>query len=138
MTEIEIAGIDVASLDKANADVFYQLGILYSAGGEITADYVTAHKWFNIAAARGNHEAARLRREIATDYVTAHKWFNIAAARGNQEAARLRKEIANEMSEAQIASAQRAARDWLKPKVNEVAAPVLKLVQPVVEIRHAA
>ena len=102
MTEIEIAGIDVASLDKANADVFYQLGILYSAGGEITADYVTAHKWFNIAAARGNHEAARLRREIAT-----------------------------EMSEAQIASAQRAARDWLTPKAGEVTAPVIQLIQPV-------
>jgi TPR repeat protein len=111
MTEIEIAGIDVASLDKANADVFYQLGILYSAGGE-----------------------------IATDYVTAHKWFNIAAARGNQEAARLRREIANEMSEAQIASAQRAARDWLKPKAGETPATVLTLVQPaaVIEERHAA
>jgi TPR repeat protein len=97
MTEIKIAGIDVASLDRANADVFYQLGVLYSAGGE-----------------------------IATDYITAHKWFNIAAARGNQEAARLRREIAIEMSDAQIASAQRAARDWLRPKVVEI------------EIRHAA
>ncbi len=111
MTEIEIAGIDVASLDKANADVFYQLGILYSAGGEIATDYVTAHKWFNIAAARGNREAARLRREIAT-----------------------------EMSEAQVASAQRTAREWLKPKAGEVSASVVSLVQPVAIIaeRHAA
>ncbi|HWM46765.1 MAG TPA: hypothetical protein VNR11_07620 [Xanthobacteraceae bacterium] len=85
MTAIELAGIDVAKLDQASADVFYQLGILYSAGGEIPADYVSAHKWFNIAAARGNKEAARLRREIAF-----------------------------EMSENEIALAQRAARDWLK------------------------
>ncbi len=85
MTTIELAGIDVAKLDAANADVFYQLGILYSAGGDIPVDYVTAHKWFNIAASRGNQEAARLRREIAS-----------------------------EMSDAEIATAQRAARDWLK------------------------
>jgi TPR repeat protein len=111
MTEIEIAGIDVASLDKANADVFYQLGILYSAGGEIAADYVTAHKWFNIAAARGNQDAVRLRREIAS-----------------------------EMSEAQVASAQRAARDWLKPKAGDVLAPVVALNPPaaMIEHRHAA
>jgi uncharacterized protein len=95
MTAIELAGIDVATLDLANGDVFYQLGILYSAGGQIPADYVSAHKWFNIAAARGNREALRLRREIA-----------------------------EEMSEDQIASAQRAARDWLKT------APT-----PVVEVR---
>ncbi len=85
MTTIELAGIDVAKLETANADVFYQLGILYSAGGEIPADYISAHKWFNIAAARGNKDAARLRREVAA-----------------------------EMSENEIATAQRAARDWLK------------------------
>jgi TPR repeat protein len=83
MTEIELKGL--ATLDASNADVFYQLGILYSAGGEIPADYVTAHKWFNIAASRGNAEAIRMRREIA-----------------------------EEMSEADVASAQRAARDWLR------------------------
>jgi len=33
--------------------------------------------------------------------------------RGNAEAARLRREIAEEMSEAEIAAAQRAARDWI-------------------------
>jgi uncharacterized protein len=49
----------------------------------------------------------------AVDLVAAHKWFNLAAMRGNKEAARLRREIAAEMSPAQIAAAQRAARDWL-------------------------
>ena len=37
MTEIELKGL--AAFDASNADVFYQLGILYSAGGEIPADY---------------------------------------------------------------------------------------------------
>jgi len=49
----------------------------------------------------------------AADLVAAHKWFNLAAMRGNQEAARLRREIAAEMSPDEISAAQRAARDWL-------------------------
>jgi hypothetical protein len=50
---------------------------------------------------------------MAADMVSAHKWFNIAALRGNAEAARSRREIAEEMSDADIAAAQRAARDWI-------------------------
>ena len=34
--------------------------------------------------------------------------------RGNEDATRLRREIAEQMSESEIAAAQRAARDWLK------------------------
>ena len=48
-----------------------------------------------------------------TDMVSAHKWFNIAALLGNAEAAQLRREIADEMTEAEVAAAQRAARDWV-------------------------
>ena len=44
----------------------------------------------------------------------AHKWFNIAAMRGHADAARLRREIAEQMGDAEIGCAQRAARDWLK------------------------
>lgn len=112
MTAIELAGIDVATLDRANGDVFYQLGILYSAGGEIPADYVSAHKWFNIAAARGNKEALRLRREVAA-----------------------------EMSDDQIASAQRAARDWLKTAptpVAEVETAAFAEIVPVAALQRQA
>jgi TPR repeat protein len=48
-----------------------------------------------------------------TDLVSAHKWFNLAALQGNKEAVRLRLEIALEMSKGEIATAQRAARNWL-------------------------
>ena len=67
MARFEIAGIDNATLGDANAgeDVFFQLGMMYSTGSTVPTDYVTAHKWFNIAAMRGNAEASRLRREIA-------------------------------------------------------------------------
>ena len=86
MARLEIADIEGATLgSNAGADVFFELGMMYSTG-----------------------------RTVPTDLVTAHKWFNIAALRGNAEAVRLRREIAAEMSETDIASAQRAARDWLK------------------------
>jgi TPR repeat protein len=47
------------------------------------------------------------------DMVAAHKWFNLAALRGSRDAVRLRNEVAVEMSAAEIAAAQRAARAWL-------------------------
>ena len=49
----------------------------------------------------------------APDLVSAHKWFNLAAMHGNKQASALRTEIAAELSENEIAAAQRAARDWL-------------------------
>ena len=52
-------------------------------------------------------------REIPCDLVSAHKWFNIAAVRGDRDAVRMRAEIATEMTAADIAAAQRAAREWL-------------------------
>lgn len=87
MARIEIAAIDSAMLGEAKAaeDVFFQLGMMYSTGSEVPVDYVAAHKWFNLAAMRGNADAIRLRRELAES-----------------------------MSEAEIAAAQRAARDWLR------------------------
>ena len=86
MARFEIAGIESGALGATmGADVFFELGMMYSTG-----------------------------RSVPTDLVTAHKWFNIAAARGNRDAIRYRREIAAEMPEADIAAAQRAARDWLK------------------------
>ena len=66
-------------------DALYSLGLAYSTGQGVGVDYVAAHKWFNLAALRGNADAIRLRREIA-----------------------------DQMSEEEVAAAQRAARAWLK------------------------
>jgi TPR repeat protein len=84
MARLEMAELSGATLGEANADVFYELGMMYSIGRSVPIDYVSAHKWFNIAAMKGNAEATRLRREIAM-----------------------------QMSETDVAAAQRAARDWL-------------------------
>jgi TPR repeat protein len=53
-------------------------------------------------------------RDGAPDLVAAHKWFNLAAMRGNNEAARYRQEIAVELTAAEVAEAQRAAREWIR------------------------
>ncbi|SUB01467.1 Uncharacterised protein [Pannonibacter phragmitetus] len=53
-------------------------------------------------------------RAGTADLVSAHKWFNLAAMKGNTEAARYRKEISGEMTAADIATAQRLAREWLR------------------------
>ncbi len=47
------------------------------------------------------------------DLIEAHKWFNLAAARGHEEAACCRADIADEMTAREIAEAQRRARQWL-------------------------
>ena len=86
MARFELANVDGATLAPVNAsgEVFFELGMMYAAGRSVPADLVSAHKWFNLAAMRGNAEAIRLRRELA-----------------------------EEMSDAEIAAAQRAARDWI-------------------------
>ena len=53
-------------------------------------------------------------RDVELDLVQAHKWFNLAAMRGNDDAKRYRLEISSEMSKAAVAEAQRQAREWLR------------------------
>ena len=50
---------------------------------------------------------------VTCDLVEAHKWFNLAAAKGHEEASWCRADIAEEMTAREIAEAQRRARQWL-------------------------
>ena len=50
---------------------------------------------------------------VEEDLVAAHKWFNLAALKGNDAAKEHRKAMADMMSSAEIAEAQKAAREWL-------------------------
>jgi len=89
---------DASASANASAEALYQLGLACASGRSAPADLVSAHKWFNLAAMKGDTEAARMRREIAS-----------------------------EMTDAEIGQAQRAARDWLKSQAAEaptVAAPM--------------
>lgn len=46
------------------------------------------------------------------DYVAAHKWLNLAAARGNADAKRFREQLTREMSADDVVHALRLARQW--------------------------
>ena len=48
---------------------------------------------------------------VPQNFVEAHKWFNISALKGSIAAKSYRSELALEMSAAEIAEAQRQARD---------------------------
>ena len=93
MAGFELADIDGAAAPTSN-EAFYELGIMHASGRSGPADLVSAHKWFNIAAMKGHADAARMRREIA-----------------------------DEMTDAEIGQAQRAARDWLKSQPEAASAP---------------
>jgi uncharacterized protein len=87
MARFEILDSNMAPLGEGlvSGDMLFELGMMYSVG-----------------------------RDAPIDLVSAHKWFNLAAVKGNTEAIRLRREVADQMSDAEIAVAQRAARDWLR------------------------
>ena len=86
MARIDIANLEDGAPGEVNtsADAFLQLGMIYSTGSSVPADYVAAHKWFNLAALKGRCGATALRREVA-----------------------------EQMSDEEIARAQREARAWI-------------------------
>jgi uncharacterized protein len=96
-----------------------KLGHMYSGGLGVPQDYATAESWFRKAANQGNAEGQSGLGDMYTtgsgvpqDYVIAHMWFNLAAARGHKESVKLRNKLAALMTPAQIAEAQKLAREW--------------------------
>ena len=51
-------------------------------------------------------------RGVPQDFVSAHMWFNLAAAQGEKNAAEYREKVADGMTPAQTAEAQKLAREW--------------------------
>ncbi|MEI5677544.1 MULTISPECIES: sel1 repeat family protein [unclassified Mesorhizobium] len=68
----------------AQADILFELGMMYATG-----------------------------RDCEVDTIAAHKWFNIAAIKGSARAAELRSELSASMSKLEIARALREAREWM-------------------------
>ena len=54
---------------------------------------------------------------VPQDYVQAHKWYNLAASQGQDLAGSNRDIVAERMTAAQIAEAERLAREW-QPKAE--------------------
>ena len=59
---------------------------------------------------------------VAQDYVEAHKWFNLAASRGEAQAARERDAVAAKMTPVQVAGAQEKAKAW-RPHAGRATSP---------------
>jgi TPR repeat protein len=74
----------VATPVTEDADSYFELGLVYATGHGEPVDYVRAHKWFNIAAMLGD---IRAREERA--------------------------DLAELMSPAEVAEAQKLAREWV-------------------------
>ncbi len=49
---------------------------------------------------------------VPQDDVQAYMWVNLAAAQGNEQAQKTRDRLPKQMTPAQIAKAQRLAREW--------------------------
>ncbi|MCB1519173.1 MAG: sel1 repeat family protein [Hyphomicrobiaceae bacterium] len=86
MARIEFSAQYVAEqpVHGGAADALFELGLMYCTG-----------------------------RDVELDLIEAHKWFNLAALRGNEAAKSYRSDLSREMSRAEISAAQRRAREWL-------------------------
>ncbi len=96
----------------------------FEAGKEAyyRGDYDTALKEWRPLAEQGfasaqNNLAKMYRRGegVPKDDVLAHMWWSLAAAQGHEPARKYRDRLAARMTPAQLADAQRLAREW-KPK----------------------
>jgi TPR repeat protein len=108
------------------ADAQVKLGKMYDKGQGVPQDQATAMSWYRRAAAQGDGVAPYILgdtyligRGVQQDYVTAHMWLNLAAAKGNKDAEKGRDRVATWMTPAQVAEAQKAAREWL-PTAEDV------------------
>ncbi len=108
--------------DQGDAKAQYNLGLMSRRGEGVPQDYKEAVKLYRKAADQGNTDAQTNLGvmyangwSVTRDYVQAHMWYNLAAAQGKKDTGELRDLLAKQMTRAQIAEAQKLARDW-KPK----------------------
>ena len=69
MARLDVTSFELTEIAAAGStpDALLELGLLYCAGrDDVAIDLVSAHKWFNLAAIRGNAEAKRYHTEIAS------------------------------------------------------------------------
>jgi hypothetical protein len=115
--------------EQGNVRAQTNLGVMYDGGRGVPEDYGEAMKWYRKAADQGDADAQNYLgvmhehgHGVPPDYVQAYKWYDVAAARypaaaseRRQETVTNRDRVAARMTAAQIAEAQRLAREW-KPK----------------------
>ena len=110
--------------DQGVAVAQLNLGNRYRLGQGVLQDFAEANKWYRKAAEQGVAVAQTTLGlaysgglGVPQDYVQAHKWFNLSAANNpdktdRDRAASNRDLTAGKMTAAQIAEAQKLAREW--------------------------
>jgi uncharacterized protein len=108
--------------DQGDAAAQYRLGLMFEGGLGVLEDYAVAAMWFRRAADKGLKTAQwdlGLMYEngsgVQQDNVQAHMWYNLSATQGWRVAADARNKLERAMTPAQIAEAQKLAREW-KPR----------------------
>ena len=113
-------------LAAEQGDVFSQtrLGFIYEYGEGVPQNCAEAAKWFRLAADRGHVVEQDVLggqyfsgRGVLQDHVVAYMWLSLSAAQGDRDAAETRDRVMKLMIPAQIAEAQKLAREW-KPKLE--------------------
>jgi TPR repeat protein len=102
----------------------YDLGAIYESGEGTVRDYSQARKWYRKATESRDSfngqafwDLAKMYDEgekVIQDYARAHMWYNLAVAQGYTLGQVYRNILAEKMTPAQIAEAQRLAREWQK------------------------
>ncbi|MCY4389332.1 MAG: tetratricopeptide repeat protein [Desulfurellaceae bacterium] len=106
--------------EQGDAEGQFKLGLQYYYGEGVLQDYAQAVAWFRLAADQGNVWAQfnlgtvyYYGQGVPQDYTLAHMWFNLAGTDTFYELAReSRDTVAKQMTPAQLAEAQRLAREW--------------------------
>ena len=128
-TNSEATAIEEAARGAYVAQVY--LGRMYYEGRGVPQDDAEALKWFRPAAEQGDVDAQYYLglmyydgRSVLQDYVQAYMWLNLAASRVvdvidktvREEFIQKRDMVAAKMTPAQIAEAQKLAREWKPTK----------------------
>ncbi len=110
--------------DQHLAEAQYNLGTMYGNGQGVKEDHAEEFKWYLKAANQGfavaqfNVGVMYAKGDGAPQsYTLAYMWFHLAAGKRIEGAREYRDKCASQMNQAQIAEAQRLAREW-RPKVD--------------------
>ena len=105
--------------ERGNADAQFNLALTYRYGRGNPRDDGLAVKWYRKAAVQGDERAQFSlgvmyfgATGVPRDFVQAYMWVSLAAAKGYKGGAKAKNAMAQNMSRAQIAEAERRAREW--------------------------
>ena len=124
---VEAARLFHLAAKQGHTKAQFYLGDIYKEGKGVVQDYAEAAKWYKLAAAQGHADAQvsladmyKNGQGVIKNLIKAHMWYNLAEANIDDGFWR-RKEgrrdaLAKEMTQQQIAEAQKLARECLARK----------------------